>query len=118
MENIIEKNKRKFTVLDFPQKGVNSGVYSGSSPSTVASKIFNKLAKKLNFYDNEGGKKYLVFYMQDINSKKIYPYIGTVVILQKPIEINYSQKNIKINHRNIVAKYDNNMKEVFKKYLH
>ncbi len=113
-----KKEKRKFTLLDYPQKGTNTGVYSGSTPASVASKIFNKLSKNMNFYDNENGTKYLVFHIQDTDSKKIYPYIGTIIVLKKPIEINYSQKNLKIHHRNIVAKYDNNMKEVFKKYLH
>ncbi len=118
MEKEKEKEgKRKFTILDFPQKGTNSGVYTGSTPANVANKVFNKLAKKMNFYDNLGGTKYLVFYIQDLDSKKVYPYIGTIIILQNPIELNYSNKNIKVNHRNIVAKYDKNMMEVFKNYL-
>ena len=115
--NKNDLKKRTFTLLDFPEKGNSKGSYSGSSPSTVATKVFNKLAKKLNFYDNLGGTKYLVFYIQDVNSRKIYPYIGTVIILKNAIELNYSKKNMKITHRNIVAKYDNNMREVFKNYL-
>lgn len=109
--------KRKFTVLDFPSKGTNYGNYTGSTPSIVANKVFTKLCKQLNFINNLGGTKYLVFYIQDLNSKKIYPFIGTIILLQNPIEVNYSKKSVQINHRNIVAKYDNNMREVFKNYL-
>jgi len=123
MNNIIElvKNKndgkRCFTLMDFPDKGINTGNYNSSSPQKAAEKIFNKLVKKMNFYDNLGGTKYLLFHIQDINNKKIYPYVGTVVILKNPVDINYSNKNIKVTHRNIVEKFDNNIKETFKNNL-
>jgi len=106
--------KRKFTILDYPTKGTNTGTYSGASASIVANKVFNKLTKEMNFVDNLGGTKYLVFYLQDIKSKKIYPFIGTIVLLKGPVEVDYENKNLKINHRIIVAKYDNNMRETFK----
>ena len=76
------ETKKRFTLIDYPEKGKKTGSYSGKSPSVVANKIFNKLAKKLNFIDNLGGTKYLVFYIQDIDSRKIYPYIGTIVVLE------------------------------------
>lgn len=109
--------KRRFTLIDYPEKGKDSGLYTGKSPASVASKIFTKLSKSLNFYDNLDGTKYLVFYVRDLDSKKIYSFIGTVIILKNPVEINYSKKNIKLTHRNIVAKYDNNMREVFRNFL-
>ena len=110
-------DKRKFTILDYPQKGTTSGTYTGKSPAVVANKVFTKLSKKLSFYDNLDGTKYLVFYIQDLDTKKIYPYIGTVIVLENPIEVNYAEKNMKITHRNIVSKYDKNMKDVFKNNL-
>ena len=111
------ETKKRFTLIDYPEKGQKNGLYTGKSPSIVANKIFNKLAKKLNFIDNLGGTKYLVFYIKDIDSNKIYPFIGTIIVLQNPIEVDYNKKNVKITHRNIVARYDNNMREVFKNYL-
>jgi len=111
-------NTRKFTILDYPQNGQNKGSYSGKSPSVVANKVFNKLCKDLNFFDNEGGTKYLVFYLKDLESGKVYPFIGTPVILQNPIEIDYQNKQLTVTHRNVVAKYDKNMEEVFKKNIH
>ena len=105
--------KRVFTIVDFPEEGKNTGKYTGKSPSQVAHKVFNKLCKHYNFYNSEGGTKYLVFYIQDINSKKVYPYIGTPVVLQKPIEVNYENNTLKINHRNIVTKYTKDMQETF-----
>ena len=105
--------KRVFTVLDYPEVGKKTGRYTGSSPAQVAHKVFNKLCKKYNFYDNEGGTKYLVFYLEDVSSKKVYPFIGTPVVLHKPIEVNYGNNTLKINHRNIVTKYTKDMVEVF-----
>jgi len=105
--------KSRFTILDYPVRGETSGLYTGKSPSDAANKVFTKLAKELNFYDNLGGTKYLVFHIKNIDTNKIYPYIGTVVVLQKPIEIDYNNKNMKVHHRNIVSRYDKNMREVF-----
>jgi len=105
--------KRTFCILDFPTKGEKYGNFKGLYPSNAAQKAFEKLSKELNFIDNQDGKKYLVFHLQDINSKQIYKYIGTIVILKNPIEINHQDKTIKINHRIIVAKFDKDMEKVF-----
>jgi len=111
----MEKDgKRYFTIMDFPEKNKNTGKYSGNSPAQVATKVFNKLAKYYNFYDNFGGTKYLVFNIKDLGSGKVYPFIGTPVVLHEPIEINLKNKTLKITHRNIVAKYDKDMQTVFK----
>lgn len=110
-------SKRKFTIMDFPERGMTSGLFSGDDEQKVAEKVFNKLAKVYNFYDNLGGTKYLVFTLQDINNKKVFPFIGTIIFLKNPIEVDLKKKKIKITHRNIVAPYDNNMREVFENNL-
>ena len=107
--------KRYFTVLDFPERGRNTGKYVGNTPGQVAAKVFNKLARHYNFYNNFGGTKYLVFYLKDLGSKKVYPFIGTPVVLNEPIEVNLKDKTLKVTHRNIVAKYDKDMEETFKR---
>lgn len=106
-------DKKEFTIIDYPKKGMNTGKYFGSSATIVANKVFSKLTKDLNFYNNMDGTKYLVFNIQDVNSKKIFPFIGTIVILNKPIDVNYKNNQMKITHRNIVAKFTSDMKEVF-----
>jgi len=110
-----KKEKRYFTICDFPEKGKNTGKYSGENPAQVATKVFNKLAKHYNFYNNYGGTKYLVFNILDLGSRKVYSFIGTPVVLHEPIEVNLRNKTLKITHRNIVAKYDKDMQEVFKR---
>lgn len=107
------KEESRYTLLDYPERGKNSGEYHGKSPGSVATKIFNKISKELGFVDNLGGTKYLVFYIKNIDTGKVYPFIGTIVVLQKPIEINYNNKSVSVSHRNIVSRYDKNMQEVF-----
>lgn len=113
----MNNSKKRFSIVDFPEKGKNTGLYTGKNLKDVSEKIFKKMAKAYNFYDNLGGKKYLVFSLIDLDSKKIYTFIGTIIKLHIPIDINIGSKNVKITHRNIVTKYDNNMREVFENYL-
>ena len=107
------KEKKTFYLLDYPNKGDKIKKYKGLYPSNAASKAFHQLAKDYNFIDNHNGEKYLVFYLQDVESKKIYPFIGTIIVLKNPIEINYKNKNVKIHHRILVSKFDKDMEKVF-----
>lgn len=107
------EKKRVFSILDFPTRGNKYGKFKGVYPSNAAQKAFHKIAKEINFIDNQDGKKYLVFYIQDIESKKIYKFIGTIIILENPIEINHQNRNIKIHHRILVAKFDKDMEKAF-----
>ena len=107
------KNNKTFTIVDYPQKGTNTGSFTAITSTIAANKVFNRLIKELNYNDNENGRKYLVFYIMDINTKKIEAFIGTIVILDHPIEIDRKNKTIKITHRNIVTKYTLDMKDIF-----
>ena len=105
---------RNFTVLDYPEKGKNFGIYKGKSPSIAAYKAFHKLCKKFSFVDNADGKFYLVFNLYDLEKKKVHPYIGTNVLLNNEVPIKKSNRTFKVNNRAIVSKFDSNMKKVFK----
>ena len=114
MYNVYIMSKTyNYTILDYPNEGQKYGKYMGKSPGIVANKIFNKLMKLYNFNDNVDGKKYLVFEFQNIDTGKIYEYIGTPIILQNPMSVNIHNQNISITHRSIVVKYDDIMKEIF-----
>jgi len=82
--------KRTFCILDFPTKGEKYGNFKGLYPSNAAQKSFWKIIQKnLILLIIKKEKNNLVFHIQDINSKQIYKYIGTIVILKKyQIEIN------------------------------
>ena len=106
-----------YTILNYPEEGQKYGSYTGKSPGIVANKIFNKLMKLYKFTDNMDGKKYLVFEFENIDTGKIYEYIGTPIILQNPMSVNIHDKNISITHRSIVVKYDDIMKKIFSEDL-
>ena len=111
--NRANASKKRFCIVDYPVKGQNTGVYIGSSKIVVANKIFNKLVKEFNYYDNEMGTKYLLFYMMDLDSKKMDGYIGTIIVLDNPMVVERNGNQIEITHRNVVTRYTKDMEEIF-----
>jgi hypothetical protein len=111
--NRVNASKKRFCIVDYPVRGQNTGVYTGSSKIIIANKIFNKLIKEFNYYDNEMGTKYLLFYMMDLDSKKIDGYIGTIIVLDNPMVVERNGNQIEITHRNIVTRYTKDMEEIF-----
>jgi hypothetical protein len=111
--NRANASKKRFCIVDYPVKGQNTGVYTGSTKIVVANKIFNKLIKEFNYYDNELGTKYLLFYMMDLDTKKIDGYIGTIIVLDDPIIVEKNGNQVEITHRNVVTRYTKDMEEIF-----
>jgi hypothetical protein len=111
--NRANASKKRFCIVDYPVRGQNTGVYTGASKIVIANKIFNKLVKEFNYYDNEMGTKYLLFYMMDLDTKKIVGYIGTIIVLDNPIILEKNGNNIEITHRNVVTRYTKDMQEIF-----
>jgi hypothetical protein len=111
--NRTNASKKRFCIVDYPVKGQNTGVYIGATKIVIANKIFNKLVKEFNYYDNEMGTKYLLFYMMDLDTKKIDGYIGTIIVLDSPMVVERNGNQIEITHRNIVTRYTKDMEEVF-----
>ena len=111
--NRANASKKRFCIVDYPVRGQNTGVYTGASKIVVANKIFNKLVKEFNYYDNEMGTKYLLFYMMDLDTKKIDGYIGTIIVLDNPIIVEKNGNHIEITHRNVVTRYTKDMEEIF-----
>jgi hypothetical protein len=111
--NRANASKKQFCIVDYPVRGQNTGVYTGSTKIVVANKIFNKLVKEFNYYDNELGTKYLLFYMMDLETKKIDGYIGTIIVLDNPMVVERNGNQIEITHRNVVTRYTKDMEEIF-----
>ena len=111
--NRANASKKRFCIVDYPVKGQNTGVYTGSSKIVIANKIFNKLVKEFNYYDNELGTKYLLFYMMDLDTKKMDGYIGTIIVLDNPMVVERNGNQIEITHRNVVTRYTKDMEEIF-----
>ena len=111
--NRANASKKRFCIVDYPVRGQNTGLYTGASKIVVANKIFNKLVKEFNYYDNELGTKYLRFYMMDLDTKKIDGYIGTIIVLDSPMVVERNGNQIEITHRNVVTRYTKDMEEIF-----
>lgn len=111
--NRANASKKRFCIVDYPVRGQNTGVYTGSSKIVIANKIFNKLVKEFNYYDNELGTKYLLFYMMDLDTKKMDGYIGTIIVLDNPMVVERNGNQIEITHRNVVTRYTKDMEEIF-----
>lgn len=111
--NRANASKKRFCIVDYPVRGQNTGVYTGASKIVVANKIFNKLVKEFNYYDNEMGTKYLLFYIMDLDTKKIDGYIGTIIVLDNPIIVEKNGNQVEITHRNVVTRYTKDMEEIF-----
>lgn len=113
INNRRNASKKRFCIVDYPVRGQNTGLYTGTSKIVVANKIFNKLVKEFNYYDNELGTKYLLFYMMDLDTNKIDGYIGTIIVLDNPMVVERNGNQIEITHRNVVTRYTKDMEEIF-----
>jgi len=105
--------KRYFSIVDFPERGQRFGKYSATYPAQAAYKAFNKLAKQMKFQDSKTGKYYITFNLEDINTNKLYKYIGTLIKLDKDVNISIKNKSFTVHNRPIVTKYDKSMDNIF-----
>ena len=102
----MNNNNKNFTIVDFPEDNQTYGNFSGLSPKKAANKVFSFLLKFLNediFNDFSG--KFIVFVIKDIQSNKIYKYIGTRIILKNPIHSKKNNKDIIYKYKNVIGKY-------------
>ena len=98
-----KREKRQFTVVDYPKKGEKFGIYNSFSPKAAANKAFTKLSKIIDL-KNSNDKNFLIFTIQDINNKKYYPYIGSRILLDQPIYVKKNENLIICKYKNIIAK--------------
>ena len=96
-----------YTLLGYPDEYSTHGHYKNRYPYQAAHKAFNFLSKKIGL--NNSHKKFLVFQIMNIKTKKIYTYQGSRIRLQNPIVFNRGGKEFKIHYKAIVTKYDHHM---------
>lgn len=108
-----KKPKKIFYLANYPKKGDIFGPINGSSPSQCAQKVFNKLCREKNFYNNENGTKYLQFSLYNENKSKTYDFIGTMTKLGSPVYRKLGNKVLEIKYRPIISRFSKEMQEVF-----
>ena len=78
------KNKKQYTVVDFPKIGNIFGNFESSEPLLAASQALTKLAKMTNV-SNETKNNFIIFTIKELKKKQntvnnnLYTYIGTRV---------------------------------------
>ena len=103
----MNKNKKIFEIIDYPNKGINFELTPSNSANAAALKAFTKLSKKYNL-QNTNEKNHLVFNIKNKQDGKIHKFIGTRIKLMEPLTVEKNGKKITYNYRSIVAKYNNN----------
>ena len=98
-----KEGKDIFTIVDFPEEGMTSGRFTGTSPKRAGTKAFTKLAKLSKL--NNSKRQLLVFVIRNLNTMKEYHFIGSRVKLAKPRKVVINGKNVIYRYKNIVGRY-------------
>lgn len=93
-------NKKRYTVVDFPNVGDRYGIFESTTPSGSASKALTKLSRMANISNDNN--KFIIFVMENIDTGKQTRYIGTRVKLANPTKVN----NRIYKYRNILTRFD------------
>ena len=97
-----EKKKYDYHIVDFPEIGKNFGNFTSNVPSRAASKGLTQMLKKVPV-DNPDNNKFIIFTIENKQTKKRYKYIGIQVKLKNPINTRKHASSHK--YRNIVSDY-------------
>lgn len=102
----MNNNKKYYTIIDFPEDNETYGKFSGTIPKKAANKVFSFLLKFLNEDINDDlTGKFIVFVIKDIDSNKMYKYIGTRIKLENPIHTTKNNKNVIYKYKNVIGKF-------------
>jgi hypothetical protein len=106
----VVKVKKTYTIVDFPEEGVNTGSYIGSTASQAAQKAIKRLTSESNISGKDGA--FIKFWLRDVNATNNNSndlcFIGTRVELYKPKNITKDGINITSHYKYIVIRYNKN----------
>lgn len=102
---------KKYTIVDFPNNGQNYGTFTGMNAKKAASKAFSALIKFVDNNDQTLGK-FIVFVIKNKDTGKMYKYIGSRILLEKPITVYKNGKNIIYKYKNIIGKYKEELNKI------
>ena len=96
---------RTFTIVDFPNDNETYGTFKSHIPKKAGNDAFLSLLNHIDFDDKFFGK-FIVFVIKDIDSNKMYKYIGSVVKLNKPINVRLNNgKESTYHYKTVIGKY-------------
>lgn len=101
---IIMNNNNNYTLVDFPEDNKYYGKFTGKYPKTAANEAFSTLIQFTELKENE----FIVFVIKNINTNKMYKYIGGRVKLENPVKINGKT----VEYKNIIGKYNSELNKI------
>jgi hypothetical protein len=117
MYNNNNNKIKRFTILDFPEDNKTFGLFKSNIPKKAGNEAFLSLLNHIDFnkknnYDSFFGK-FIVFVIKDIDTNKMYKYIGTVVKLNKPVNYTLNNgKEIKYYYKTVIGKYKKELDKI------
>ena len=97
--------KSTYQIVDFPVATKNFGHYEATYPKGAAMQAFQLLSNIVEQKLNEDGK-FIVFVIQNKDTKKEYKYIGAKIKLENPV-VKYADGVRTIYHyKNVIGKYN------------
>jgi hypothetical protein len=100
---VVKKNHRTFTLIDFPEDGMSMGDFTGNSPKQAAKKAFTQLARKTGLENKN--QKIVVFTIRERGTEKVHTYMGQRIRLARPIRVKIGEKTVTYQYQNVVTKY-------------
>jgi hypothetical protein len=116
--NNNNNNKIKtFTIIDFPEDNKTFGNFKSSIPKKAANEAFLALLNHVDFNKNNNDDnffgKFIVFVIKEINTDKMYKYIGTVIKLKKPVNVKLNNgKEIIYHYKTVIGKYKKELDKI------
>ena len=104
--NNKKNNISSYEIVDFPNNTNSFGIYKGKIPKEAASKAFTFLANVIDNKINSDEGKFIVFFIRNIDTKKEYKYIGTIVKLENPVIKYVNGKEVIYQYKNVIGKYN------------
>ena len=104
--NNNKNNNISYEIVDFPNNSKSFGSYTGNSPKKAASKAFTFLSNIMGNKINSESGKFIVFVIRNIDTKKEYKYIGTVVKLENPVTKYIDGQEVIYKYKNVIGRYN------------
>lgn len=97
--------KSIYQIVDFPKSNKTFGNYEAYFPKQAAMQAFQLLSNIVEERLNEDGK-FIVFVIQNKDTKKEYKYIGAKVKLENPVTKYENGTSITYHYKNVIGKYN------------
>jgi hypothetical protein len=100
-----KNTKSTYQIVDFPKPTKTFGHYEAYFPKQAAMQAFQLLSNIVEEKLNEDGK-FIVFVIQNKDTKKEYKYIGAKVKLENPVVKYENGINVTYHYKNVIGKYN------------